>query len=271
MAGKRFQAGRGVVGEYRRVMAPDPNADDVADRVADESLLTEDPASLPVAIGRPVALPESRTRARLVGLGATLTGVTLIAGIVLVALGAIQALSSGIDLAGIAALAIGGLLLGTHWGWVHVAEASADALEHRRNRDIIALRQHWLETIEPYTRYEVSTSVADDGSITIDRIQHRPVPAHPGVFRFVRAVEHTEVHSGDEAAAAIAERAELLRRQASLDTERERQRFQVAADASERRRLGQGDEAEELSARRAASQALSEQINSNLRDPPLTE
>jgi hypothetical protein len=252
-------------------MAPDPNADDLADRVADESLLTENPANLPAAIGRPPPLPESRTRARLVGIGATLTGVTLIAGIVLLVLGVIQALSGGIGLAGIAALALGGVLLGTHWGWVHVAEASADALEHRRNRDIVALRQHWLETIEPYTRYEVSTSVADDGSITIERVQHQAVPAAPGVFRFVAKVERTEVHSGDETAAAIAERAELLRRQASLDTERERQGFQVTADASERRRLGAGDEEEELSARRAASQALSEQINSNLRDPPLTE
>jgi hypothetical protein len=245
--------------------------DELLDRTADESLLDADPTKLPVAIGRPPALPASRIRARLVGVGATLTGLTLITGVLLLVLGVIAALSSGVGLADGAALGVGAALVGTHWGWVHVAEASSDAIERRHNRDTMARRRQWLETIEPYTRYEVTTSVADDGSITIDRISHSPTIGRAPGFTFAREVQSSEIHSGDEPAADIAERAELLRRQASLDTERERLRFEVAADARQRELLGQGDQQEQLTARRAASEALSEQINSNLRDPPLME
>jgi len=252
-------------------MTPDLQADELLDRTADESLLDADPAKLPVAIGRPPVLPVTHTRARLVGVGATLTGVTLITGVLLLVLGVIAALTSGVGLVDVAALALGAALTGTHWGWVHVAEASSDAIERRRNRDTMGQRRQWLEAIEPYTRYEVTTSVADDGSITIDRVVYRPMPSGRRGFAFTREVQRSEVHSGDEPAAEIAERAELLRRQASLDTERERQRFEVAADARQSERLGRGDEQEQLSARRAASEALSEQINSNLRDPPLME
>ena len=38
------------------------------------------------------------------------------------------------------------------------------------------------------------------------------------------------MHSGDEPAAVVTERAELLRRQAALDTEREREHFEALAD-----------------------------------------
>jgi hypothetical protein len=252
-------------------MTPDLQAGELLDRMADESLLDADPAKLPVAIGRPPALPASRTRARLVGVGATLTGVTLITGVLLLVLGVIAALTSGVGLPDVAALGLGAALTGTHWGWVHVAEASADAIEHRRNRDTVDQRRQWLEAIEPYSRYEVTTSVADDGSITIDRVVHSPMPSGARGFTFVRQVQRSEVHSGDEPAAEIAERAELLRRQASLDTERERRRFEVAADSRQSEQLGRGDQQEQISARRAASEALSEQINSNLRDPPLME
>jgi hypothetical protein len=252
-------------------MAPDPQPDELVDRTADESLLDADPATLPVAIGPPPALPVSRTRARLVGVGATLTGVTLIVGILLLVVGAIAALSSGVGLLDVSALVLGAALVGTHWGWVHVAEAGSDAIEHRRNREPMAQRRRWLEAIEPYTRYEVTTSVARDGSITIEGVAHRPVDSGEKTFTFVREIHSCEVHSGDEPAAGIAERAELLRRGASVDTERERRRFEVAADARQRELLGRGDQQEQLSARRAASEALSEQINSNLRDPPLME
>ena len=69
----------------------------------------------------------------------------------------------------------------------------------------------------------------------------------------------------------MAERAELLRREAAADTDRERQRYEVAADAYETALLNADDEQERRAARRAASEALSQQINANLRDPPLTE
>ena len=75
----------------------------------------------------------------------------------------------------------------------------------------------------------------------------------------------------DEPAAAVTERAESLRREAALDTERERERYQIAADAYESALLDDADEQQRLLAQRAASEALSNQINSNLRDPPLLE
>ena len=63
----------------------------------------------------------------------------------------------------------------------------------------------------------------------------------------------------------------MLRREAAQDTERERERYQIAADAYESALLDDADEQQRLLAQRAASEALSEQINSNLRDPPLVE
>jgi hypothetical protein len=80
-----------------------------------------------------------------------------------------------------------------------------------------------------------------------------------------------EIHSGEEPAAAVAERAERLRREAALATERELERYLAAADAYETSQLLAEDERERLAARRAASLALSEQINANLRSPPLQE
>lgn len=252
-------------------MTPDAEADELVGRVADERLLGDDVAKLPVAVGRPEPIPPSRVRGRLVGVGATLTGVTLIVGVALVIFAAIELLSSGVHLLGIGALALGLGLAGTHWGWVHVAEATADAIEGRQTREITARRRSWLETIAPYTRYEVTTDVGDDGSITISRIAYRPLRTGERTFTFSRAVEREEIHSGDEAAAAVAERAELLRREAALDTERERGRFEVAASTYRAALLHASDEQQRLAARRAESEALSEQINSKLRDPPLTE
>ncbi len=238
---------------------------------ADERLLDQDAPNLPAAAGRPEALPPaSRARGRLVGIGATLTGLTLVVGIALIALGIGEAVANGIALA-IAAIAFGALFIGTHWGWVHVAEASADAIERRRNRDVLARRQRWLQTIKPFTRHEVATSVDDDGSIRIVRVRKRPVPTGKNTFTFVREIEHEEVHSADEPGAEVTERAELLRRQAATVTERERERFELAADAYETALMRGDDEEQQRIARRAASQALSEQINANLRDPPVIE
>lgn len=252
-------------------MTPASDEAELVDRVADEKLLGEDMANLPEAVGRPQPIPPSQTRRRLVGIGATLTGVTLIGGVALIIFGVLEAVVSGFGLLGIGALALGAALLGTHWGWVHVAEATADALEGRRNREVLGARRLWLETIKPYTRYEVSTSVRDDGSISIVHVRHRPVRSGDRGFTFAREIVNEELHSGDEPSAAVAERAELMRRQAAADTELERRRFEIAADAYQTAMLDKGDEQQRLAARRAASEALSEQINSNLRDPPLVE
>jgi hypothetical protein len=240
-------------------------------RAPDERLLAEDLAQLPEALGRPEALEPSPARGRIVAVGATLTGVTLVAGLALIVLAAVAAFSSGLGAGAIAALAAGLALVGTHWGWVHVAEISAQGLDGRHNRDVIERRRQWLAEIEPYIRWSVSTTAETDGSIAIITVRHLPVASGERGFTFVRETAGREVHSEEEPAATVAERAELLRRRAAAATARERARYEAANDAYQRTLLAHADEQERLAAARAASEALSEQINSNLRDPPLME
>jgi hypothetical protein len=166
---------------------------------------------------------------------------------------------------------LGALLISTHWGWVHVAELTANSLEGRSNAEVVDRRRQWLASIEPYTHVEVSTEVQDDGSIAILSTRFRPVDAGKEHFTFVRELVHREVHSPDEPAANVTERAEILRREAALATAREHERYEIAADAYQTALVGREDEEQRRLAQRAASEALSHQINSNLRDPPLTE
>lgn len=252
-------------------MFPEENLVELIGREPDERLLADDVSQLPESVGRPEVLPQSATRKRLVGIGATLTGVTLLGGIALIILGIVLAVSSGLGGAAIAALVAGGVLVSTHWGWVHVAEVSADALEGRQHRELLSRQRGWLSRVEPYTRWEVTTVPGADGSITIVTVRHRPVPRGEHSFTFVREIVGNEFHSGEEPAATVAERAELLRRQAALDTERERELYAAANDAYQGALLADADEQERIAAVRAASEALSERINSHLRDPPLTE
>jgi hypothetical protein len=237
----------------------------------DERLLTEDLEKLPAAVGRPETIVPSAARGRIVGTGATLTAVSLVGGVLLVLLGVIDAISSGIDLAGVLALVIGGLLIATHWGWVHVAEITANSLEGHSNTEVIDRRRQWLAAIEPYARLEVSTEVGNDGSIAICTVRHRPVRVGEDRFTFARELQHREVHPPDEPAAAVTERAETLRREAALVNAEERRRYEIAAEAYHHALIGRADEEQRRLARRAASEALSHQINSNLRDPPLVE
>lgn len=252
-------------------MAPETDLAELITRRPDERLLGEDLGKLPDVLGRPDEIPPSPARKRVVAVGATLTGVTLVVGTLLVVFGAIDGVASGFDTWSVLALAIGILLVATHWGWVHVAEITGQSLEHREHRDAFDRRGAWLEQIEPYRRWEVSASTSEDGAIAITTVSYRPVACREGTFTFVREEVAREVHSGDEPAAAVAERAELVRRQAALDTAQERERYEVAHDAYEKARIANADEQERLAAVRAASEALSERINSNLRDPPLVE
>jgi hypothetical protein len=252
-------------------MAHEPDLVELLGCTADEQLLDADGAELPHGIGRPESIPPpSRRRGGIVAAGATMTGATLIGGIILFAIGGIDALSNGSVLA-LVLMLIGVVFVATHWGWVHVAEFTANRVESRRAGAIRARNREWLAAIKPYTRHEVATRVAEDGSICIVRSRYRPVLSPGREFRFVREIESEELHSADAPAAAVTERAEQLRREAARDTERERERYEIAADAYETALLHQGDEQERLAARRAASAALSEQINANLRDPPLIE
>lgn len=237
----------------------------------DEKLLADDLSALPASVGRPEPLPESSARRVLVGAGATLTGLTLIGGIALVILAVVLAAVDSVSILAAALIVLGTILVATHWGWVHVAELSANALVNSRSRALVERRQLWLATIEPYTRWEVATRTAEDGSITIQTVCYRPVRRGEGSFSFVPEVEAQEAHAGEEPAAAVAERAELLRREAAARTERERERYATANDAYQSALLAHADEQERRAAVRAASAALSEQINANLRDPPLSE
>ena len=228
-------------------------------------------SALPAALGRPAPILPSQRRRWIVGVGATLTGVTLVGGIALIVAALVGIISSGFGALEIAALAIGIVLVATHWGWVHVAELTAMTLEGRREQAVLQRSGRWLEAIEPYTRYEVSTRVGEDGAITIVRTRHRPLPSGEGRFTFVAEVEHSEVHSPDEPGAVVAERAEGLRRQAALDTDRERQRWSELVGERETEQMRREQEERLKEALRAESQALSEGINANLRDPPLGE
>jgi hypothetical protein len=252
-------------------MGSDEHPEQLVGLVADERLLSEDPAMLPAAVGLPEPIPTRAARRRLVGVGATLTGVTLIGGVVLAILGAVELLFEGGGVLAVIALVVGLVLASTHWGWVHVAELTATRVELRSNSGIVDERRTWLEAIAPFTRYEVTTSAGDDGSITIERIRHRPIRSGEGTFVFERSIELTEVHHGDEPAAIVSERAELLRHAAAVDTERERATFQERADELNWATLAEGEHRERTREQAEAARALSEQINANLREPPLTE
>jgi hypothetical protein len=252
-------------------MSQEPDPAQLLGRTGDERLLEDDGQSLPEAMGRPPLFPVTRARSTIVAAGATLTGVTLVGGILLTVLGLIDAVSSGLGALAWVALVLGVVMVTTHWGWVHVAEFTANSIEAKRHGEIERARFDWLHGLEPYTRYEVSTTVEPDGSLTIDTVRHRPVESTPGHFTFVRETIDSERHPDEEPAAAIAERAEQRRREAALMTQRERERFEAALDDQQHVLLSREDQEERLRARRIASQALADQINTNLRDPPLTE
>jgi hypothetical protein len=237
-------------------------------RIADEHLLSE-PSALPAEFARPAPILPDQRRRWIVGVGATLTGVTLVGGFALIVAALVGIIASGFGALEIAALAVGIVLVATHWGWVHMAEFTAMTLEGRQERAALERTGRWLAAIEPYTRFEVSTQVAEDGAITIARTRHRPVPSGDGRFTFVAEVEHSEVHSADEPGAVVAERAESLRREAALDTDRERQSWSELAGERETEQMRREQEERLKEALRAESQALSERINANLRDPPL--
>ena len=256
---------------YFHAMSGDEELLKLIGRAPDPALLDDQVGRLPDDVGRPAPIPEDRSHERIVGIGAALTGISLIGGSVLAVAGAAIAISDGGGALGVFALILGVLLVATHWGWVHFAEIGATRLDTRRLGELTAGREAWLERVEPYPRFTITTSVADDGGIVIERVAHLPVLVGADRFSFSRTVELREVHSGEEPGAEVAERAELLRHEAAADTERERERYEAARDALEHAALRDADEAERLAVVKAASQALSDQINARMREPPLIE
>ena len=243
------------------------------DREPDERLLSEDVGKLPEAVGRPEEIVPSRARGRIVGTGATLTAASLILGSLLVILGLIDAVSSGIDGLSIAILVVGAVLVITHWGWVCTSPSSRptriEGLEHRRGREppaAVALGDPAVPAVRDHDQRR---------GRRLDHHRARRVSPRRerGAAVHVRAGDRTGRESTPPTsfAATVTERAELLRRDAAQETERERERYEIAADAYESALLDDADEQQRRLAQRAASEALSHQINSNLRDPPLLE
>jgi len=251
-------------------MSQDLAPPELLGRIAEDSLLDPANPDRPPSLAVPAPVPDHHGPSLLVGIGVALAAVTLIGGIVLAALGVV-ALTSHVSAAAFVKLLAGILLCATHWGWVHVAAWLNDRRRDRRHQPVIDQRRAWLAAIEPYARHEVSTRVADDGSLTIESQCFRPVAAGADRFRFERRIEVSETYPADEPAAAIAERAELLRRQAASATAQARERYEAAAHHHELAQLRGQDEQEQLEARRATSGALSDQLNTKLREPPLVE
>ena len=252
-------------------MASEVNPVDLLEREPDELLVRADLEHLPASVAEPPEpLPESPARRRVVRLGATMTGVTLIGGLVLALLGLVEVIADG-SAVWFVVLVLGLILASTHWGWVHIAELTGNAIEGRRHASLEERQRQWLLEIEPYPRWEVSTSAGEDGSITIVTVCHRPIPCAERTFTFVREEVSREVHSADEPAAAVAERAELQRRRAAAHTRAAQGDFEAARGAYEEALMVSDDEQQRRAALRAASEALSERINAHLRDPPLTE
>jgi hypothetical protein len=252
-------------------MARDHDSEALVGSLADDDLLEPEASNVPGTVGRPEALPATRWRGPIVATGVALTALTLLGGIALFLLGVVRAFSDGADLLDGALVAIGLLLAGTHWGWVHVAELSAKHISALEGREIVDRRQQWLESIAPYTREEVVTRVEDDGSIAILRFRYRPVATGDDRFTFVRELAGREVHAEEEPSAQVTERAEQARREAALVTGEARARYLAAADALETALLHDEDRLERLQTSRAAARALSEQINAHLKDAPLDE
>jgi hypothetical protein len=250
-------------------MATDADPAELVGRHAQKSLL--EMSELPRSLAKPVPLPARTTPGWLVPLGATLTGVTLLLGVALAIFGALDGLASGFDTYSLLALVVGIILASTHWGWVHVAEATVTHLGAQDAASQTERGNEWLTRIAPYSRHEVMTTTEEDGSITILERRHFPVPVGEDAFSFESEIVSSERQPPEAPSAVVAERAELLRRRAAAATERERQRYEVASDAYERSRMRAEDEAERRAAARAASEALTERINANLSDPPLTE
>jgi hypothetical protein len=249
--------------------ADEDSTDDLIGLAPDPSLLSEDLRALPESAGRPAALPPSRLRPGLVATGAALTGLTLTVGVLLLVLAAVLLLTGGSGGATVAALVAGGLLVSTHWAWVHVAEIGSQRLERRGNRELVAGRERWLSTLEPYTRLVVSTRPGPDGGVEIVTVRHEPRRASRTTFTFERREVAVERHGPDEPAAVVTERAELLREQAAEQTQRAWEGYAALAGERQLDRIRELDAGERLAADRAAAEALSEQINTHLRSPPV--
>jgi hypothetical protein len=238
---------------------------------ADRRLLNEDLVALPEPEQRREPAISTHEHDRLVAAGSVLTGATLIGGAAMTLFGGWQVLFGSAGALAFVILVLGILLVSTHWGWVHVAEYIGVSIDDRRERAVERSRQDWLESIEPYPRFSVSTRVLDDASTVVERTLHRPSLTPEGTFTFVREVDASETYGAHVSAHVIASAVETMRRNARLDTDRLEELWEAASTAYAAALLGENDDREREAAERAAATALSEHINASLREPPLME
>jgi hypothetical protein len=237
----------------------------------DGRLLNEDVINLPMAEQYHEPAISTHKHERLVAAGSLLTGATLIGGSAMILFGGWDLLFNGGGAFAVVLAVIGILLVGTHWGWVHVAEYIGLTIDERQRRAAETRRRDWLGSIQPYPRFSVSTSVLDDASTRVERVLHRPVITGQDTFTFVRQTDAEETYDADTPAAVIATSVETMRRKARLETDRLRGLWEAASSAYEAALLSAGDDQQRLAAQRAASTALSEHINASLLEPPLVE
>jgi hypothetical protein len=238
---------------------------------ADRRLLNEDLINLPDAEQHVEPALSTHKHDRLVAAGSLLTGTTLIGGGAILLYGGWQALFNGGGAFDVILAVIGILLVATHWGWVHVAEYVGLTIDGRQQRAVDSRRRDWLETIQPYPRFSVSTGVLDDASTRVERVLHRPILTAQHTFTFVREIDAEKTYDADTSAEVIASSVETMRRQARLETDRLRGDWEAASSAYEAALLSADDDQQRLAAQRAAATALSEHINASLLEPPLVE
>jgi hypothetical protein len=238
---------------------------------ADRRLLDEDLFNLPDADQHQEPAISTRKHDRLVAAGSVLTGVTLIGGAAMALYGGWQLLFNGGGAIAAVLAAIGILLAGTHWGWVHVAEYVGLTIDEHQRRATDERRRAWLARIQPYPRFSVTTSVLDDASTRVERVLHQPVLTAEHTFTFVRETDAEKTYDAHASAEVIATTVETMRRQARLETDRLRELWEAASSAYAAALSSAQDDQHRLAAQRAAATALSEHINASLLEPPLVE
>jgi len=238
---------------------------------ADRRLLDDDLANLPDAEQRREPAISTHKHDRLVAAGSLLTGVTLIGGAAMGLYGGWQVLLNGGGAIDAVLAVIGILLVGTHWGWVHVAEYVGLTIDEHQQRATDERRRDWLARIQPYPRFSVSTSVLDDASTRVQRVLHQPVLTAQHTFTFVRETDGEMTYDAHTSAEVIAATVETMRHQARLETDRLHELWDAASTAYDAALLSAHDDQQQLAAERAAATALSEHINASLLDPPLVE
>ncbi len=238
---------------------------------ADRRLLDEDVDSLPPAEQYHEPAVTANTHGRLVAAGSLLTGVTLIGGSALLIYGVWELLFNGGGPVAAILVAIGILLVGTHWGWVHIAEYAGLVIDEHEQHQTEDRREEWLAAIQPYPRISVSTSVLDDASTRVESVLYRPVLTAQNTFAFARETKAETTYDADASAEVIAATVETMRREARLETDRLCELWEAASSAYAAAMFSAADDQQRLAARRAAATALSDHINASLLEPPLVE